>query len=284
MAATFGSAFYIGGGDVVQTSYIAKTLQEKSYIRPGTTVNPEITFPNAETILYWVKNKASLNQSVKAGGSGKSTVSPGSPQNFAEKKLERKSVHINKTAQINGVIPGVNVATVSADVVNAHVIEDTINSINEMNRDYITVLEGAATASETVAYDASDVYQSILDLRADFISKNKFYGLVPTALFVSPKLMAKLKRENLVLFKDNSPYGTFLDMEIIEAPDLTVDAVMLHATAIISGVAFSAATTFDASYLGYAGGTAYIGELCYANEKTEFGEDYDVITVMTFKA
>ena len=61
MAATFGSAFYIGGGDVVQTSYIAKTLQEKSYIRPGTTVNPEITFPNAETILYWVKNKASLN-------------------------------------------------------------------------------------------------------------------------------------------------------------------------------------------------------------------------------
>lgn len=286
----FGQNFYLGEGDAVQLSYIAKTLQEKSYIRPGTTVNPEISFPTAETILYWVKAKASLNNTVKAGGTGKQTVSPGSPQAFAEKKLVRKSVSVDKSAQINGVIPGVNIATVSADVVNSYVVEDVINSVNEMNRDYITVLAAAAKEAtaenlgEAVTYDATDVYQSILDLRAAFTTKNKFYGLAPTAMFVSPKVMAKLKRENLVLFKDNSPYGSFLEMEIIECVDMPagVNAIMLHTSAIISGVAFNAVKTFDAAPLGYTDGVAYIGELDYVNKATEFGEDYDVVTAVKF--
>lgn len=281
--ASFGNAFYLGNGDVAQLSYIAKTLQEKSYIRPGSTTNPEISFPTAETILYWVKSKAALNKTVKIGGSGKETVSPGSPQNFAEKKLVRKSVSINKTAQINGVIPGVNVSTVSADVVNAYVIEDVIESINEMNRDYLKTLNTHAAKATTETVLSNDIYQSILDLRAEFIDLNKDFGLKPTAMFVDPYTMAKLKRENLVLFKDNSPYGTFLEMEIIEAADLAKDEViMLHNSAMISGVAFNAAKTFDASYIGYADGVAYIGELCYANEPTEFGDDYNVVTAIKF--
>lgn len=299
---TFGNAFYLGNGDTVQLSYIAKTLQEKSYIRPGTTTNPEISFPSAETILYWVKAKAKLNtKGVK--GEGKVGVlgendapTPGSPQGFAEKKLIRKSVSIDKTAQINGVIPGVNISTVSADVVNSYVVEDVINSANEMNREYIKTLVATAKAAdekyEGGAGGSGDVYQSILNLRAEFIEKNKFYGLAPTAMFVSPRVMARLKRENLVLFKDNSPYGTFLDMEIIECVDLpiegkdgatsTVNAVMLHNSAIISGVAFNAVKTFDAAPLGYTDGVAYIGELCYTHKATEFGDDYDVTVALKF--
>ena len=293
MANIFGQNFYLGEGDAVQLSYIAKTLQEKSYIRPGTTANPEISFPSAETILYWVKAKASLNgKGIKGEGKigtlGKDDApTPGSPQAFAEKKLVRKAVSIDKTAQINGVIPGVNIATISADVVNSYVVEDVINSVNEMNRDYIDVLakgEDSVAKAATQTWDAADVYESILQLRAEFIEKNKFYGLVPTAMFVSPRVMAKLKKENLVLFKDNSPYGSFLDMEIIECVDLPegVNAVMLHTSAMISGVAFNAVKTFDAAPLGYTDGVAYIGELCYANKGTEFGEDYDVTVALKF--
>ena len=96
--------------------------------------------------------------------------------------------------------------------------------------------------------------------------------------------MAKLKRENLVLFKDNSPYGTFLEMEIIECVDMPagVNVIMLHTSAIISGVAFNAVKTFDAAPLGYTDGVAYIGELCYTHKPTEFGDDYDVVTAVKF--
>ena len=65
----------------------------------------------------------------------------------------------------------VNIATVSADAVNAYVVEDTIEAANAINRDYLTKLEAKAEAATTV-YSADEVYKSILDLRAEFIKAN----------------------------------------------------------------------------------------------------------------
>ena len=76
---------------------------------------------------------------------------------------------------------------------------------------------------------------------------------------------------------------SFLDMAIIEAPNLENDVVMLNKIAMISGISFNAAKTFDASVLGYADGVAYIGEIAYVNAKTALGEDTVCVPVMAVK-
>ena len=264
-------AYFIGQGDTVQLNYIVKTLNAKLYVKEGVTSNSEVKIPNAEVVNYWVKSK----------GASASKTTPGSKQEFAAKALIKKSVTVDKSEQLNGVIPGVNIATVSADAVNAYVVEDTIAAANAINRDYLTKLEAKAEAA-TTTYEADEVYKSILDLRAEFIKANKENYLVPTAMFVSPEVMARLKEKNLVIYKDNSPYGTFLEMEIIEAPDLTVNGVMMNQMAMVSGVAFNAVKTFDGSYLGYADGVAYIGEIAYVNKATEMSEDFTGKLVLKF--
>ena len=264
-------AYFIGQGDTVQLSYIVKTLNAKLYAIDGVTTNSEVKIPNAEVVNYWVKSK---------GTSTKSTQ-PGARQEFDPKALIKKSVTVDSSQQLNGVIPGVNVATVSADAVNAYVVEDTIEAANEINRDFLRKVEAKAGEAVTVTgassadlQDADKVYGAILKLRAEFIKLNKKDHIVPTAAFVSPLVMAALKTKNLVIYKDNSPYGTFLEMTIIEAPDLTCDVVMLNQLAMVSGIAFNAVKTFDGSYLGYADGVAYIGEIAYVNAATEMSEDF----------
>lgn len=264
-------AYFIGQGDTVQLNYIVKTLNAKLYAIEGVTTNSEVKIPNAEVVNYWVKTK----------GTSTTTSTPGAKQDFTPKALLKKSVTVDKAQQLSGVIPGVNIATVSADAVNAYVVEDTIEAANAINRDYLTALEAKADAA-TTTYDADEIYKCILDLRAEFIKANKANHIVPTALFVSPEAMARLKEKNLVIYKDNSPYGSFLEMEIIEAPDLTVNGVMMNQMAMVSGVAFNAVKTFDGSYLGYADGVAYVGEIAYVNKATEMSEDFTGKLVLKF--
>lgn len=269
-------AYYIGQGDTVQLNYIVKTLNAKLYAIDGVTTNSEVKIPNAEVVNYWVKSKASATHASGGDGKGTSNKGPGSKQDFTAKALYKKSIPVEDSQQLNGVIPGVNLATVSADAVNAYVVEDTIEAANAINKDYLTKLEAAAGEAVTVTgassadlQDAEKVYAAILKLRAKFIEENKDNHIVPTAAFVSPLVMAALKTKNLVIYKDNSPYGSFLEMTIIEAPDLTCDIVMMNQMAMVSGIAFNAVKTFDASYLGYADGVAYIGEIAYVNKATE---------------
>lgn len=166
---------------------------------------------------------------------------------------------------------GINYNCVAADTVNAYLADSTINAANNRNRDYLKVLEGASVkADKTFTAASDDVYRTILDLRAEFIEKNKADYMVPTALFVSPLVMARLKEKNLILFKDNSPYGTFLEMEIIEAPDLRCDMIMMHASAMVSAIAYQAIEVFSSAPLGFPGGTAASGEIDYCNAPTEY--------------
>lgn len=249
-------AFFIGQGDTVQLNYIVKTLQEKLYIKEGVTSNSEVKIPNAEVVNYWVKAKGKT--------AAKST--PGSKQTFAEKALFKRSVTVDQSEKLNGVIPGVNIATVSADTVNAYVIEDVMEAANNINRDFLTKVEAKAQTAETTYTEA---YDSILKLAAEFKTKNKENYLEPTAAFVSPDVYAELLKNNLIYFKDNKPVSVF-PFEIIEAPDLTKKVVMMNQVAMVSGIAFNAVKTFDGSYLGYADGVAYIGEIAYVNHPTEF--------------
>ena len=156
---------------------------------------------------------------------------------------------------------GINYNCVAADTVNAYLADSTINAANNRNRDYLKVLEAASVkADKTFTAASDDVYRTILDLRAEFIEKNKADYMVPTALFVSPLVMARLKEKNLILFKDNSPYGTFLEMEIIEAPDLRCDMIMMNVCAMVSAIAFQAVEVISAAHLEHTRGNTATGE------------------------
>lgn len=264
-------AFYKANGDTVQSGIVQQTLNAKTYIIEGVTIDDEIEMPNAETLIYWVTDSSA--PAVQA--------SVGAPQNFSAKALVKKTVTVSKSLGMNGVIPGVNKELVTADQVNSHVIKDTIKASNAINKDYLTELETVAEAA-TATYSASDVYGSILALKAEFVTDNKDNYLVPTACFVSPAVYALLQKNNLIYFKDNNPVGNFLGMAIIEAPDLVANAVMMNAKAMISGIAFQDTTVFDAAPLGYAGGTGYIGELAYVNQPAEFSADFTGKLVLKF--
>lgn len=89
-------AYFIGQGDTAQLDYIVRTLKEKLYIRDGVTTNDEVKIPSAEVVNYWVK-----------GAAGNSTsATPGSKQNFTARALTKKSVTVDKSEQLSGVIPG----------------------------------------------------------------------------------------------------------------------------------------------------------------------------------
>jgi len=244
----------------VQLNYITKTLNEKLYIKEGVTSNAEVKIPNAEVVNYWVKSQGSATKANK----------PGTAQTFTAKALVKKSVTVDASEQLNGVIPGVNIATVSADAVNAYVIEDVIQAANNINRDFLTKLETAAQAASTTYTDA---YGSILKLAAEFKTLNKGNYTEPTAVFVDPEVYADLLKNNLIYYKDNKPASVF-PFEVIEAPDLTNRVVMMNQIAMVSGIAFNAVKTFDASPLGYADGVGYIGEIAYVNKATEFDTSY----------
>lgn len=168
------------------------------------------------------------------------------------------------------VIPGVNVGIVSADQVNSHLVQDTIEAANKINRDFITVVEANAVEAAEDGYSLSDVYDAMLKLAAEYKTVNKTEYMEPTAAFVSPRVYAKLLKNNLIYFKDNRPISVF-GFEVIECPDLSKDIVMLNQVAMASGIAWKDVTVFDAAPLGYAGGTAYIGEMAYVNAAVDLG-------------
>lgn len=276
----FAQNFHIGAGDVVQTSYIARTLKEKLYIKPGVTVNANISIPSAEYVLYWKKGTAAADSGARIGADGNTVeTKPGARQQFAEKALERVIVGVDKSYGLSGVIPGVNLATCTADQLNAYVVDDTIKASQTINRDFIAKLQAKATKDSAAAtglpeYDENDVYESILALAAKYKEINASSYMEPTALFVKPTVYAKLVKNNLIYFKDNSPVSVF-PFEVIECPDaeMTSNMILMNGIAMVNGVAFDAVKSMDASVMGYANGVAYIGEICYVSKETELGPD-----------
>src|SRR5574344_843115 len=108
--------------------------------------------------------------------------------------------------QIADVVPHVNFATVSADVVGDKVVQDTITVANSWNKKYIARLVAGGTAKTYAATLTLDnIYNTILGAKAEFLVAHKEDYMRPTAIFVAEDVLALLKEKNLVLFKENMP-------------------------------------------------------------------------------
>lgn len=263
-------AYFKGNGDVVQTSYVQKTLEEKSYIIPGKTCIAELEFVDGETVKYWVRDTSSL---VTTGSLGQAISA-------TPKALVSKSLTIGKRVAWNEPIPGVNIATVTADQINEQLIKETIAAGNKINEDYITALVSAASAA-TATYNAADAYGSLLTLQAEFETENKVEGVKPTAVFVSPAVYASLVAKNLVNFKEG--FSVF-EYPVIKCPDLPsgTNAILLSEKAMIAPINFRANSTYDARPAGYADGVGIIGEIGYEVAAAETDADFAGKLVLSF--
>lgn len=254
-------AFYLSNGDTVQSNIVVAGLKDKTYIIPGVTVRDDIEFTSAETLKYWVPGATSAA----------SVNTPGSQITINNTALVAKTLVLSKSIQLGGRIPGVNIKTVKADQVNAHVQRDVLKGSNLINEAFITAAETAAQ-SGTYPYVGTDVYADLAEMRAEYCTTNKVDGYKPTFALVNSDIYSKLMAKNLITFKDNKGY--ILDMAIIECPDLTSNAILGHYEAMVAGASYEDVEVVSAATQGYAGGVCYVGEIPYGCAAAEFPSDF----------
>lgn len=257
-------------GDTIQSQLINETLEAKVYAIPGVTCLDTITVVPGQSIRYWVN----ADNIVSAG-------TPGAKHTYNAAGLTAKTLTFDATANVDAVIPGASVETVSANTVNSYVVNGTVEAANTINRDFLTQLEAAGQAG-TAQIDLADVYGSILSAKAEFIKTNKKHYMRPTAMFVSPEVKAALDKNNLVFYKEGMPFGSFSDMLVIEAPDLASDGVVImNYKGMVAAQSYDIMRVVDATTAGFPGGTLIAGEIMYKNAKAEVG-DASLKPVMKF--
>jgi hypothetical protein len=191
------------------------------------------------------------------------------------KGVTRKTIDMVDCFQIADVIPHVNFATVSADVVGDRTVIDTITAANEWNKKYLTSLTTGGTAKTyAAALTLDNIYSTILGACASFISDHKADYMRPTAIIAAPDVVALLKEKNLVLFKDNMPkmseavVGYFAnEYGVIEAPDLAAGTfIVMNALGAGSPININTFYVSDGTAAGFPGSTLLSGEWSYGLE------------------
>lgn len=252
-------------GDHVSLQYILKTLDAKTYAIPGVTVNPSLQVTaGGESAFFYTRSSAT----AEVGNAG-DVVS------YAVKGAKRIDVPMTSRIAIGGILPYVNHATVSADVVGDKVIQETIAQANKFNEGLVDALVAAATA-KTYTKDAT-AFSALVEAVSDFKKDNKASGgLSPTAILAAPAFFAKLlvdSKINLaIVLKDGQVASDMvrrldipgLPCPVIECADLSaVDFIILNAEGVAAPVVARTLNIVDATPVGYPGGTLIAGELPY---------------------
>lgn len=249
-------------GDVVSLNYILKTLDRKSYLIPGVTTNQEVSVTAMGESAYYFKRGASTVSEGKLGAK----------LDFTSTGVERKSIDLVDSIQIKAVLPYVNFATVSADVVGDKVVQETIEAANLWNVKGEAAMVAGGTKKSYTAVTVENIYATLLGAKKQFITDNKAKALKPTAIICSPEVVAALKEKNLILFKDSVPnqsekiLGYFDNMAVVESFDLESGFIMLNSLGFGAPLNVNTLVVADGTAAGYPAGTIIAGEMGYAFE------------------
>lgn len=249
-------------GDVVSLQYILKTLERKSYLIPGVTTNEDVSVTAMGESAYYFKRGAST---VAEGNLG-------AQLEFSSTGVERKTIDMTKSIQIKAVLPYVNFATVSADVVGDKVVQESIEAANLWNVKGEQAMIAGGTAKTYTTPTVETIYKVVLDAKKEFIKANKAKALKPTAIIASPEVVALLKEKNLILFKDSLPnsservLGYFDNMAVIESFDLESGFIMVNSLGFGAPLNVNTLVVADGTAAGYPAGTIIAGEMGYAFE------------------
>lgn len=246
-------------GDIRSLDYILKTLERKTYIVPGKSVNPDLSVSVAGEIAYYMKRAAST---VAEGTTGAKI-------DFESTGVSRQEIPMRNAFHIKSVIPYANSETVSVDVVGDRVVQETMELANRYNVKFLEALkEGSMTAESATG---ETIYHQLLNAKAQYKKANKDKAMGPTAIFLTPEKVAELKSKNLLAYKEALPgegndtlIGTFDGMAVFEAVDLDgVDCIMLNAVAFAAPINVNVLRVVDGTAAGYVGGTLIGGEFSY---------------------
>ena len=254
-------------GDVALIPYILRTLEAKTYAIPGITANDRVTVAvSGDSGYYFTQPASSVGTKTALG-----TLHPWAAADV--KGVNRKSFNLDQGYPIFEVIPYVNSATVSADVLGERLTINSIERANACNREYLdTLVSGGTAKTYASAITADNVMSTILDAVATFNTDNKAKYLKPTAIFVSETVLAALRAKNLIIFKDalaggnENILGYFNGMAVVEAQDLAAGSfVLMNQLGAGQVQNIKTLVVTDATAAGSPNGTLIAGELGVAS-------------------
>jgi hypothetical protein len=263
------AAFNGFNGDYASLQHILKTLDAKSYLIPNVSSNGSLQVSALGEVAYFYTRSTSTADSANVG----EAIS------YAAKGGKRIDISLTSALQIGAIIPNVNAATVSADLVADKVIQETLQQMNLWHTAAITAIEAGAEV-KTYTHDAN-AYAAILEGIKAFKVDNKANGLKPTAVLVSSTFWAELMQTDA--FLRSTPVSDLAVVEgeirkvagayIIEVPDLVADFVVLHAEGVAAPINVKSLVITDATPNGYPGGTLIAGEIGYGFKVVDGTDD-----------
>lgn len=253
--ANFANGFQ---GDINSLNVILPTLNAKTYIIPGVTVNADLNVTSmGEQAYFYVQNAPTAAGSHTLGG--KLTEQSAG--------VKRIAVDLSTGYGIHTVLPHVNFATVAASVVESKVIQETLKRANLFNEEFVAALLAGATA-KTYKKDAKGT-AALLDAIGVFKKDNKANALRPTGALVTVDFYNELiedvknrstERTDGLLFDGN--VLTIGGVPVIESVDLVgVDFILIHAEGVGAIINVQSLFVVDSTAAGYPGGLLISGEL-----------------------
>jgi hypothetical protein len=282
-------------GDSKSLNYILQTLDAKQILIPGVTSNGNLQVTvGGEVAFYYTRSAAtSTNSSYTTTGTG-----IGTKIDYTSKGVTRNDITLNNAIQIGTVLPYVNFATVSAEVVSDKVIQESLTAANQWNELALTYIEDNATKfykasdgsittvsiTNNAALTATTVYAEIVKMRKAFNVANKAKGMKPTAVIVSESVYALLLQSDEFIRKEQAQdlstvaegvIGKVAGLYVVVSPDANEDIVMLNAEGFAAPINVKSLVLADATAAGYPAGVIIAGEIGYNFEIT----DEDLILV-----
>ena len=265
-------------GDQVQLNYILKTINEKTVLIPGLVTNPALSVAAmGESASFYVNGKTNAKKGV-AGGK----------VDYASVGGKRIDLFMRDAMHIADVIPRVNFATVTADVIGARVIQETISAMNAHNTEGVKAIEAAAEAKTLVGTDA---YEQLVNAIAQFEIDNKATGGKPFSALVSPAFYAQLQLDKRFvdgIERDSVARTGFIGLAAgiytIKTLDLTEGFILVNPEGIAAPINVNTLDIVNGTSVGYPGGVVIGGELGYGFKVVTKAEDVNLGTTGYFAA
>ena len=254
-------------GDIKSLNHILQTLDTFVGAIPGVTCAAGLSKSvDAEEAYYFTRSASTV---------AKTTA--GSQLSFTSGGCARVSIPMTDAITVSDVIPMVNYATVSDDVIADRVVYDTIGVANKYNEEFIGAVSATTTSfSSTTAMDADKIYGMIVDAITEFEVINKARYMSPTAIIVGPTAKGLLLKcpqftragalGDSVVTK--GVIGEVLGLPVVYFPGLDettakLDFIMVNAEGVGAPISVNAMKTVDATSVGYVNGVAIAGEFTY---------------------
>ena len=265
-------------GDQVQLNYILKTINEKTVLIPGLVTNPALSVAAmGESASFYVNGKTNAKKGL-AGGK----------VDYASVGGKRIDLFMRDAMHIADVIPRVNFATVTADVIGARVIQETISAMNAHNTEGVKAIEAAAEAK---TLEGADAYEQLVNAIAQFEIDNKATGGKPFSALVSPAFYAQLQLDKRFvdgIERDSVARTGFIGLVAgiytIKTLDLTEGFILVNPEGIAAPINVNTLDIVNGTSVGYPGGVVIGGELGYGFKVVTRAEDVNLGTTGYFAA